>query len=65
MFTEYLLGDKYLVAPVIEEGQTSRRIFLPTGTWKDGNTDEIHNGSKWIENYSAPLDTLPYFIREE
>jgi myogenesis-regulating glycosidase len=63
-FVEYLLGDMILAAPVIKEGATTRRIYLPVGKWKDGNTGEIHDGKKWIENYPAPLDTLPYFIRQ-
>ncbi|KAG5672943.1 hypothetical protein PVAND_003030 [Polypedilum vanderplanki] len=62
---EYLLGDKILVAPVIEQGKTSRDVYLPIGKWRDGNDDQIYEGGKLIENYQAPLDKLPWFIREE
>jgi myogenesis-regulating glycosidase len=55
-----------LVAPVIEEGKISRSIYLPKGKWRDGNDDtKVYEGKIWIENYSAPLGTLPFFIREE
>lgn len=58
---EYLLGETILVAPVIQEGAISRDIYFPTGMWLDLNRETIINGSKWIRNYPAPLDTLPYF----
>jgi myogenesis-regulating glycosidase len=64
--SEYLLGENYLVAPVIEEGKTSRSIYLPKGRWRDGNNEaNVYEGKTWIESYPAPLDTLPFFIREE
>ena len=63
---EYLLGDKILVAPVIEQGKTSRSIYLPEGRWMDGNNNEnIYDGKMWLDDYPAPLDTLPYFIRAQ
>ncbi|XP_029674396.1 myogenesis-regulating glycosidase-like isoform X3 [Formica exsecta] len=58
---EYLLGETILVAPVIEEGAISRDVYLPAGTWFDPNRGTIINGPKWLINYPAPLDTLPYF----
>lgn len=63
--TEYLLGETILVAPVIEEGIVSRDIYLPNGTWKDMNRNEIHKGPKWLINYSAPLYLLPFFNKTE
>ena len=32
---EFLLGDDLLVAPVLEEGATSRSVYLPHGRWVD------------------------------
>ncbi|CAO1334755.1 unnamed protein product [Diamesa serratosioi] len=61
---EFLLGEKILVAPVVEQGKLQRDIYLPAGTWEDGNTGELHKTTgKWLRNYLAPLDTLPYFIK--
>ncbi|XP_011139397.1 myogenesis-regulating glycosidase isoform X2 [Harpegnathos saltator] len=60
---EYLLGDSILVAPVIEEGAVTRDIYLPAGIWLDPKREVISIGPKWLRNYSAPLDILPYFIR--
>lgn len=63
-FSEYLLGEKILVAPVIEEGATTRNVYLPKGTWKDGNSDTTYEGPITIEDYSATLFTFPYFIKQ-
>lgn len=61
--TEYLLGDSVLVAPVIEEGAVVRDIYLPAGRWLDQNQMTMILGPKWLKNYPAPLDTLPYFTK--
>ncbi|CRK94962.1 CLUMA_CG008450, isoform A [Clunio marinus] len=62
---EFLLGEKILAAPIVIEGATTRNIYLPVGSWKDGNSETVYEGPIWIEDYPAPLDTLPYFIRED
>ncbi|KAI4463778.1 glycosidase family 31 [Holotrichia oblita] len=61
--TEYMLGEDILVAPVLEEGAVTRDIYLPSGTWEDGNTGEIYEGGQTLTDYEAPLEVLPYFIR--
>ena len=62
---EFLLGDYILVAPVLNEGQESRNIYLPNGYWKDPeNPDgDAFHGPLWLNNYPAPLFKLPYFVR--
>jgi alpha-glucosidase len=60
---EYLLGDEVLVAPVVQPGQTERRVYLPTGTWRDYWTGETYSGSGWVR-VPAPLHHIPLFVRE-
>lgn len=60
---QFLLGETILVAPIVKQGAVKRDVYLPNGKWKDGNSETIHDGGKWIRDYSAPLDTLPYFIK--
>lgn len=61
---EFMLGEDLLVAPVVEKGQTSRKVYLPKGTrWIDYWTGESHEGGQWIER-AAALDTMPIFVRE-
>ncbi|XP_013183870.2 myogenesis-regulating glycosidase [Amyelois transitella] len=64
IWDEFLLGERILAAPVVEEGAVSRNIYLPRGNWRDGVTGELHQGPLWLNDYPAPLDTLPYFTLE-
>lgn len=59
VMTAYMLGDDYLVAPVLEQGATERKIRLPKGKWQyqDGT---IYEGGQEVV-VPAPLDVLPYF----
>ena len=59
---QFLLGEKILVAPILEEGQRSRDVYLTAGIWEDKASDTIHIGPKWLHNYRVPLTQIPYFI---
>jgi alpha-glucosidase (family GH31 glycosyl hydrolase) len=58
---QYMLGDKYLVAPVMAKGATSRKVKFPHGSWRgdDGNTV---TGPCEME-VQAPLARLPWYAR--
>jgi alpha-D-xyloside xylohydrolase len=60
---EYMFGPAFLVAPVTEQGATSRMVYLPAGTdWFNYWTNErIHGGA--AVQVDAPIDTLPLFVR--
>jgi alpha-D-xyloside xylohydrolase len=60
---EYMFGPALLVAPVTEQGATSRSVYLPDGTdWYNFWTNErLHGGQTII--VSAPIDTIPLFVR--
>jgi len=70
---EYLYGENLLVAPVLEAGATSRKIYLPgvpeKGTdgvsWLSYASDHrtIYRGGTTV-TVPAPLDTIPVFVRE-
>lgn len=62
--TEFLLGEEVLVAPVVQDGARARDIYLPRGIWYDPNTRATLKGPKWLMNYPAPLNVLPYFLRQ-
>ena len=60
---EYMFGPALLVAPVVEQGMTSREVYLPAGTdWYNFWTNERMRGGQTI-TVSAPIDTLPLFVR--
>jgi alpha-glucosidase/alpha-D-xyloside xylohydrolase len=59
---EYLWGRDILVAPVVEQGATSRSVYLPKGRWYDFWTEEPREGGGEI-NRSVDLETTPLFVR--
>lgn len=62
---EYMFGHDLLVAPVIEQGAITRKVYLPEGArWKNVWTKEKYEGGQWILA-EAKLDTIPLFYRDE
>lgn len=60
---EYLFGPALLVAPVIEQGATTRMVYLPAGAdWYNYWTNERIEGGQTVK-VDAPIDTLPLFVR--
>jgi alpha-D-xyloside xylohydrolase len=60
---EYMLGPAFLVAPVTEQGATSRKVYLPAGAdWYNYWTNERVKGGQTI-TVNAPIDTIPLFVR--
>ncbi|MEV6524776.1 TIM-barrel domain-containing protein [Longispora sp. NPDC051575] len=60
---QFLSGDSFLVAPVVTNTSTRDGIYLPAGTWTDYWTGTVYQGPTTINNYSAPLNTLPLFVK--
>ena len=61
--TEFMIGDSMLVAPVIEQGDIYKCVYLPEGAWYDYFTGERVEGNSHVVKY-APLDTCPIYIKE-
>ena len=74
---QYMFGPDLLVAPVVEPGQSSRRLYLPEGRWIDfwrtfsydessGAIDsgpaKLLNGGGW-RTVPAPAEEIPLAIR--
>lgn len=70
---QWMLGDDLLVAPVLEQGATSRRAYLPAGRWvelwrsADGELRRLSRaptltGGREV-TLRAPLDELPLLVR--
>jgi alpha-glucosidase (family GH31 glycosyl hydrolase) len=62
MEDEYCLGRDLLIAPVVEEGATTRRVYLPHGDWRDFWTNAEVCGGRWLD-VAAPLDRIPVFVK--
>ncbi|MEM7336524.1 MAG: glycoside hydrolase family 31 protein [Chloroflexota bacterium] len=60
---DFMLGPSLLVASVVEQGATSRAVYLPSGTdWCDFYTGQWWHGGQTIE-LEAPLDRMPLLVR--
>jgi alpha-glucosidase (family GH31 glycosyl hydrolase) len=59
---EYLWGRDILVAPVVEKGATSRRLYLPGGVWYDYWTNAREQGGREVTR-NVDLATMPLYVR--
>lgn len=62
MNDEFLVGEQMLVAPVVEQGQRTRLVYLPEGIWYDYWTKEKCNGNQYVIK-AAPLDVCPIYVK--
>jgi len=60
---QFMLGPDMIVAPVLEKGQTKKKVWLPDGIWL-GHDGKGYMGPREL-TVSAPLDILPYFRRAQ
>lgn len=63
MNDEYMVGEDILTAPVVQEGQTKRAVYLPEGEWIDFWHGVEYAGRDTIL-VDAPIDKLPLFIKK-
>lgn len=63
MNDEYMVGDELLVAPVVQEGQNTRAVYLPAGEWIDFWNGVEYAGKRTIL-VEAPIDKLPLFVKK-
>jgi alpha-glucosidase (family GH31 glycosyl hydrolase) len=58
----FLIGQKLLVAPVVERGQKSRKVAVPEGKWKNFRGDMI-TGPTTID-VPVGINDLIYFEKQ-
>lgn len=62
---QFLFGDSMMVAPIVEQGKTSRSVYLPKGeTWVDFDSQKEYHGGQTI-TVNAPLDSMPIFVKKD
>src|SRR5262245_39317488 len=59
---QYLWGRNLLIAPVYEQGATSRAVYLPAGTWYDWWDNSRHKGGRTVAR-KVDLATMPIYVR--
>ncbi|MDB5013680.1 MAG: putative alpha-glycosidase [Daejeonella sp.] len=62
--SQFMFGKELLVAPVVEKGATSKKVYLPEGDWIDFNNGiTAYTGNQWIM-YQASINVIPIFVRK-
>lgn len=59
---EYLWGENILVAPVLEKGAQTRRVYLPAGRWFNLMRNQVLDGGRWTTD-SVSLAMFPLYIK--
>ena len=60
---QFLLGDRILVAPVLEKGARSRTVVFPEGNWVGDDGSMVKGPAK--KEIAVPLKRLPWFRLSE
>lgn len=62
----YMYGDKVLVAPIFEAGQTEKEIYLPKweAGWKDAWTGAEYEGGQTI-TVQLTMQDMPVFVKKD
>lgn len=68
MDDEFMFGQAFLVAPILEDGvgenrTVQRKVYLPEGsTWTDFWTGETFAGGRTVTK-AAPIDIIPVYVK--
>ena len=61
---QFMFGPDLLVAPILHQGATSRKVYLPAGAkWTDAWTGKFFKGGQ-TTHAKAPLDKIPLYLRD-
>ena len=60
---QYMFGSDILFAPILNQGQTVRSVYLPEGEWVRTSDKSVHNGGGRID-CTAEIDEFIAFVRK-
>lgn len=60
---QYMFGEEILFAPIVAQGQTERKVYLPAGTWIDVNGRGEYEGGSYVTMH-AELDQFIAFVKK-
>ena len=60
---EFLFGDDILFAPIVNRGETSRRVYLPAGEWVFARDGKEYAGGQWI-TCTAEVNEFIAFVKK-
>ena len=59
---QYMFGHSLLVAPVMNEGETEKAVYLPEGEWIDFWHNALTAGGE-TKTYYADVDSIPVYVK--
>lgn len=57
---QYMFGSDILFAPIVNQGQTDRRVYLPAGTWVNVNDKQEYEGGKFVDAHAELHQFIAY-----
>lgn len=61
---QYMFGEDILFAPIVNQGQTQRSVYLPEGKWISVIDKKLYEGNQTVEVH-AEIDQYIAFVKEE
>ena len=60
---QYMFGDDIIFAPIVNQGETGKNVYLPEGNWVFARSREHYEGGRTY-NMTAELDEIIVFVKE-
>ena len=57
---QYMFGEDILFAPIMEQGVTVRKVYLPEGSWVNVNDKKTYEGKKVVEAKAELHEFIAY-----
>ena len=61
---QYMFGSDILFAPILNEGQTERRVYLPQGKWVRTTDKREFDGGQFV-SCSANIDEFIAVVKKD
>ncbi|BCJ97893.1 glycoside hydrolase family 31 protein [Anaerocolumna chitinilytica] len=61
---QYMFGEEILFAPIVNQGQTERKVYLPKGTWIDINEKKEYEGGTFV-TMEADIEHFIAFVKKD
>ncbi len=61
---QYMFGSDILFAPIVTQGQTDRKVYLPAGTWIDVNDRQEYEGGRFV-NAHVELEQFIAYVKKD
>lgn len=59
---QYMWGDAFLIAPVIQQHATDRKLYLPTGSWFNFYNNSVQHGAQWLVE-KVDINHIPVYVK--